>query len=436
MLSRVGDFYYDTMSEDGKLMANKLSHISMQCRVLRQLCNAESMVLANCYYQDNFKLIPFKDSDVCWYGLKDAIQKQHVTIDAGNGLIGNSKKKELTIDGVTFLNINEDETLADKYIAIAAKNKETSFVFPEDTPYIFGLSIDPDIMVTSIRMQDGTYLYANVDYLTEFGYMIFYKNPLTMFGEMRIFAVSYTYRHKNLYSYPLSVDVYGPVDKILKYYKVTQSPNALYHASAQAIGMPVVRNDCKILSVAPLHDGVTYFTTDGRYDADYPHTHLEEGTTLKKDQVIAGDQLYRLLAPNDLLPSGMSYISLDYAIPVKGLRAENKTIRITDDEGNFRPQFTGSEEALQAYWDYIAKMEELQPDKKITNAPAQANGLQFFRTVLCANRCIIAQVNTAQMTNDMQLKLISFLRRELPLGSVLTTAELPVIISEENSADV
>ena len=40
------------------------------------------------------------------------------------------------------------------------------------------------------------------------------------------------------------------------------------------------------------------------------------------------------------------------------------------------------------------------------------------------------------MTSDMELKLMTFLRRELPLGSVLTVAELPAIISENTPSDV
>ena len=215
---------------------------------------------------------------------------------------------------------------------------------------------------------------------------------------------------------------------------MSQTPRALYLASAQAAGLPVIRKDCVIQDVAPLGYGVTYFTSDGRYDADFPHTHLAIGTKLPEEYVIGGEELYRLIGPYDPLPTNITSIELDYALPVKGLKAPARTIQISDAAGKFRPMYSGSQRALDAYWQYLQTWEALKPGED--KLPATANGLKFFRDELCANRCIVVQINRSHMLRDMQLKLLAFLQRELPLGSVLTVAELVATISENKVGDV
>lgn len=426
MYSRVGDFYYGVLHEDDRKKVQMLLHLPLQCRVLKQAVNLQEAICNAAYFEDNFKVIRFKDEDVDWMGLKTAFQQQYVEA---------SKKPALQLEDTALATLSNEKRINDGNNTFTAEKQDETFDLPDNTQIAFGLTIDKDIMVTAIRLRDGRIYYANQDFQTEFGRLVFFENPLTLFPEHKFMAQSYTYRKRSFYCFPLGVDTYGPVDRIMTYYKANQSPHALYLASAQAIGLPVVKEDCTIKAVAPLGEGVTYFTSDGqRYDADFPHTHLNVGDALYKEQVIAGTQLYNLVGPYDSLPNNLLRLELDYALPTRGLSVSHAEIQLTDADGNYKPMFEGSDEDRQAYWDYL----QLWQSRRIgtLEIPAKMDGIQFIREVLCKNRCLIAHINRNQMTRDMQLKLVSFLRRELPIGSVLTVAELPAIISEESLGDV
>lgn len=426
MYSRVGDFYYGALHEDDRTKVQMLLHLPMQCRILKQAANLQDAICNASYFEDNWKIIRFKDEDVDWMGLKTAFQQQYV---------GASKKASLQVDDTAIATLDNDTRINNGANTFTAEDKQADLIIPDDTQIMFGLNIDKDIMVTSIRLNNGQIYYANQDFQTEFGRLVFFDNPLSLFPDHKFMAQSYTYRKRSFYCFPLGVDTYGPVDRILHYYKAVQSPQALYLASAQAIGMPVVKQDCYIKSVAPLGHGVTYFTSDGeRYDADYPHTHLNVGERLSENQVIAGSQLYNLIGPYDNLPNNLFRVELDYVLPVHGLSVTHNEIQITDEFGMYKPMFDGSDEDREAYWDYLARWQS----RRISSMelPSRMSGIKFLREVLCKNRCIIVHLNKNQMLRDMQLKLLSFLRRELPIGSVLTVANLPAIISEANLNNV
>lgn len=299
-------------------------------------------------------------------------------------------------------------------------------VLPTTQELIWDLHIDKDIMVTSIRKQDGTMMYANQDFATQFGKLTFLQNPIALFPNMQFIAQSYTGRMPNLYNYLVRADeVYGPIDRMMRYVRGSQSIKSLYHASAQAAGLAVVSEDCVVVATSPLLDGLAYITTKGRYDAPYPHKPIALGTKLSKDYVIGGMQLYRLIGPYDPMPSNVTGIELGAALPVPGLVAPNAEIEITDELGNYRPKYEGTSDAVTAYHKYLESgaYPTQEPNKK-------ENGIQHFRYTACANRCVVACINESYMTSQMKLRLMTYLRRELPIGSVLVTAKLPNIVDE------
>lgn len=313
---------------------------------------------------------------------------------------------------------------------IAFPGGESSIVLPENQELIWDLHIDKDIMVTSIRKDDGTILYANQDFASQFGKLTFLQNPIALFPKMQFMAQSYTGRMPNLYNYLARVDnVYGSIARVVRYMRGSQSIKSLYYASAQAAGLTVVEQDCTVVAVSPLLDGKAYITTAGRYDAAYPHTPLKVGTKLSKDYIIGGNQLYRLIGPYDPMPSNIAGLNLGTALPVPGLFAPNKEIAITDEAGNYRPAYTGDASALKAYYDYIdAQQNQLQEPNR------RENGMQHFRYTACPNRCVVACINESYMTSQMKLRLMTYLQRELPIGSVLVTASLPNIVNEFQSS--
>lgn len=312
---------------------------------------------------------------------------------------------------------------------IAFPGGEKNIELPETQELIWDLYIDEHIMVTSIKMDNGTMLYANQDFASQFGKLTFLKNPIALFPKMQFMAQSYTGRMPNLYNYLVRADeVYGSVGKMMNYMRGSQSIKSLYHASAQAAGMAVIDKDCTVVAVSPLLEGKLYITTAGRYEANYPHTPLKPGTKLPKDYIIGGNQLYRLIGPYDPMPSNITGINLDTALPVPGLVAPNEEITITDENGNYRPGYAGAESALKAYHTYIdAQQKQIQEPNK------RENGMQHFRYTACPNRCVVACINESYMTSQMKLRLMTYLQRELPIGSVLVTANLPNRVNEFQS---
>lgn len=429
MLSRLGDFWYKVLSEGDIGLAHKLAHLPLQCRVLRQAESLCEMLGEGAQFRDNFLLIRFKDEDVIWFGKKEAIQKQHVTTKLPSGETGNSRLLDLTIPDHTLLGADDGGSVAVPWNAVAFANPGEDVVLAQGMHLKFGLAVDPNIRITSIRARDGKLLYEYQDFVSEYGKLYFYLNPITLFPRMEFMAQSYEYRRRNLYCYPLGVDVYGPVDRILYYTRISQSPKSLYRAAAQAAGIPVARADAKVVAVTPLNDGVRYYTSDGRmYDADFPHTHLKKGAMLKEGEVIGGKEIYHLVLPGEVIPGNITYINLDCALPVKGLRAPNKTITTRSGTTSLRPAFEGDVEALEQYYEWLKLYDGKEDYSRI---PESVNGITLVRDYLCPNRVVIACVNVYHMTHDMYMRLVAFLRRELPLGSVLCTAPLAIPIDED-----
>ena len=426
MLSRVGDFYYNILHRDDISIVRAFIYSSMQCRSLRQLENIKDWVNFGGYFEDNYKLIHFDDESVEWYEIKDVLQRSR----AVNAKFGsNSRYRTLTFENTAGLDTESDKNLTDAGTQITAKIDETDgVVLPENVQLVYTLRIPDDLYVRAIQTHDNHILYAGTEFQSEFGKLTFTQNPITLFPKMQFMAKSYVQRKRSLYCYPLSVDVYGPVDRILHYYKYSQSAKALYYASAQAAGFPIVKEDCKILSVTPLLDGVTYVTDTGNYDAPFPHTFYTVGTELKEGQIIAAEQLYKLVSPYEPIPMHVQKLELDYMLPVKGLIAERKEITLKQD-GKWKPAFTGDRETLEKYWKFC---EEWQAPISDEIPDQYGDALTYVLTTICANRYVIACINKDHMSKDMQLKLIAFLQRERPLGSVLFVSNLSVQINQNS----
>lgn len=426
MLSRVGDFYYNILHRNDLPTVRAFIYSSMQCRALRQLENIKDWVNFGGYFEDNYKVIRFTDDDVEWYESKDVLQRSRAT-NANFG--SNSRYRKLTFEETAALDTEKNVAMTAEGTQMTAKASGADDVeLPENTQLIYTLHISADIYVRAIQTHDNHTIYAGTDYEAEFGKLTFSQNPITLFPRMEFMAKSYIQRKRSLYCFPLSVDVYGPVDHILHYYKYSQSAKALYYASAQAAGFPVVRENCTILSVSPLLDGVTYVTDAGNYDAPFPHTFYKVGTELKEGHIIAAEQLYKLVSPYEPIPQHVQKLELDYMLPVKGLIAERKEITLKQG-GAWKPTFTGDSSSLDKYWKFCsewqAPISDEIPDR-------YGNALIYVLTVMCANRYVIACINKDHMTKDMQLKITSFLQRERPLGAVLFVSDMSVQINQHS----
>lgn len=284
---------------------------------------------------------------------------QFYKLAAAPALPSFSRPAQLTIEDHFFMGDNNWNWLSKEGTPqpIAFPGGEKDIILPESQELIWDLHVDEHIMVTSIRMDDGTMLYANQDFASQFGKLTFLKNPIALFPKMQFMAQSYTGRMPNLYNYLVRADeVYGSIGKMMNYMRGAQSIKSFYHASAQAAGLAVIEKDCTVVAVSPLLEGKLYITTAGRYEANYPHTPLKPGTKLPKDYIIGGNQLYRLIGPYDPMPSNITGINLGAALPVPGLIAPNKSIILTDKSGTYTPMYEGDASAVKAYHDYIKEI--------------------------------------------------------------------------------
>ena len=265
---------------------------------------------------------------------------------------------------------------------IAFPGGEKDIILPESQELIWDLHINEHIMVTSIKMDDGTMLYANQDFASQFGKLTFLKNPIALFPKMQFMAQSYTGRMPNLYNYLVRADeVYGSIGKMMNYMRGSQSIKSLYHASAQAAGLAVIEKDCTVVAVSPLLEGKLYITTAGRYEANYPHTPLKPGTKLPKDYIIGGNQLYRLIGPYDPMPSNITGINLGSALPVPGLVAPNEDITLYSSYGLYAPAYKGDNAALSAYHTYLNDMSDLRLTKF-----SGKNAVQVIKPLVAQNK--------------------------------------------------
>ena len=346
--------------------------------------------------------------------------------------ISTRRPDNLTINYITGVLNEEGDVIADNNSAVLFPTTDDTSRAIFTGPMRFGLRVNPDLWITSIQTPEKR-LIAGYDFISEFGNLIFAVNPIQLFPDMSLMAYSFVERKRNLYSYSLRLDdVYGPVDRVLHYYRVSQSPRAFYLAAAQAAGFAVVREDCIIEEVLPFRNGHIYITDNGTYEAPYTHTRLNVGDNLAESTVIGGDQLFRMIFPGDSWPEGLGALNMDGILPVKGLKAPDEVIELYDADGQYKPAYTGPQDALDAYWEYLATYYMQQATDDITDTGVNTdpeNAIQHVRNTVCAGKLLVACINYNVMSSDMRMRLETFMTRELPVGSVLTINNLPGTIS-------
>lgn len=442
MLSRCGSFWYGTLSEEDRQIARTIAQTACRSRVNRQLQAAFNLVKGGGYYRDNFRVIRFKPSDVDWVGTKAALQKRviddkkvvkrGVELNLGPGIW-------LTPDKTGTQRIAADEHSTP---VLFPRATESDVVFPGNFRVQFCLTVDPDIMIESIKDETGRDMMQGEDFLSFFGTVWFRENPLKLFPNMTLTTKSVVVRARNILCYTLQLDdVYGPVDRVMEYYKGHQSVEKFYLAAAQACGLAVVRGGGRIRRIDPLLGGYAYtLDDDSRYDAPYRHSMLPIGRELKDKYVIGGAELFSIAGPGDELPAGVpSSFNLDLGnvLPIPGLLAPNAegTVYVTYNANKYcRPAFkapTSNPSALSQYYAILAEHDG-GPSTTTGTTPVAAkkmNLVSYVRNTLLKNRCIVVCINEAYMRRSMRLKLDSFIRREVPMGAVLTYAPITSTIT-------
>lgn len=400
MLPRAGSFYYKNLNQQGMKDARLLTFIHSLCRAPRQLDNAADLALSGGYLRDNFMVVRFKDRDVLYYGT-GAAQQKRFGYKSKAGQTANRAERLMAYDGLALTN-EKAKMLAENTVTDLVDNREATLKFPykhmsvwsEETMPLYGLKVDRNVCIETIESKTGVKYYKNKDFFSYYGLVNFIENPHKLFPEGSFMAVSYVRRRRNLLSFTLRLhDVYGPVDRVMHYYRRSQNIKSLSLAAAQAAGLAVVREDCTVVAVYPLHLGYSYMTTSGQYDAPYRHTALHVGAELHDGDVIGaadlysmyptGDEDYRDYPGPDTPYPHVSSIKLDALLPVAGLSVSGepsrrislwKDVVLVGEDGTeytrpegyeptdrekagrlFFPDFQGTAKAKKAYWEWCAK---------------------------------------------------------------------------------
>lgn len=448
MLSRCGSFWYHTVTDKDRDTCRLLNNTACLTRVNRQLSNACRATLSGGYFRDHYRYVRFTREDIVYNGADKVLAARyggHMTAEGDTEIENYTALKPKENDGLLTAR-NKD------IIMLPGTGTSGTFVLPAEYMAEFGLRTDPDMMVESIEF-NGRLLLDGVDFKSAFGYIAFPYNPEAVFPGLGFMARSVTYRKRNILCYTMSLDnIYGPVDRVMYYYRVSQSPHSFVMAAAQACGLAVVREDCRIIRVLPLHDGAAYITSTGeRYDAPYPHSRLGVGTDLPKNYVIGGRELLQFILPGDDI-SELTTLDTGEALPVRltlktgrvglsvleaadGRYGEwHRIVDLGTDPDNLVP--VDGNRAYNGMWRYQSGVDggpAEWSDSCIlpSHAHIADSAIDWLVNTACRNKCIVVRINEGVMPRDMQLKLHAFIRREAPAGCVLTYSPLDYTIKEK-----
>lgn len=453
MLSRCGSFWSRVLGDGDRATARMLSLIPSHSRVFRQLSNASRAALGGGYFNDSYEVVRFTDSDIVYNGFDAVLQARY---SGGSLPSGGTVLKDTTgvgADGGQAVGSVRSKALAVPNVNTEGSGPLTDTVLPASYEGLFGLKVDRDLCVMSIE-HEGRLLVNGADFDARFGYISFAANPVSMFPKMRFTARSVVRRERNLYCYPLSLgEVYGPVDRVVHYYRVSQSPRAFALAAAQACGMAVTDRECSVARVVPLLGGNAYILQDGgRLDAPYPHFRLKEGTVLPEGYVVGGDELFHMILPGDIVTRD-SFAELDTAgaLPERITLPNDSTSKVStlimvgppplrvyrrpfDFRGGNPNKAYDDNKLFNWMWALLAEKDGGPPtwikNYYMNAVPTAKYMVDWFRDDVCGGKCIIACINTGVMPSDMQVRLHEFLDREAPLGSILTYSEIRRTITE------
>lgn len=354
-LSRCGSFYYNTLVDESKDEAEFISHVPWVSKFPAQLQNLVTAVVGKSHFSDFYRVIKFTDADVDWRGLKGALQiRTSVPAKYPELPDYNNRLQDYELGTGAMLQTSTGNVVTNETEHVLLSAGETAASLPGDVQLFWDLRVDPSLYVTAIRTPEGKLWFAGQEYTAQYGKLTFTENPIKLFPEMQFMAESCIVRKPHIYNHMLSLgNTYGLPDRVLHYYRCSQTPKTFYLAAAQACGLAVTRNECKIINRMPMLQGYSYSTTDGIYEAPYKHTRLEPGTVLSEGYVIGGRELFQVYGPNDDLPAGVTTIDLSTAVPIPGLKATRDEIVIWNEMGQYRPAYSGSPDALAAWYKYL-----------------------------------------------------------------------------------
>lgn len=450
-ISRCGSFYYQTLEDEAKDLAEFISHIVWYNNIPSKLKKIEEAVKGGAFFLSYYDIIKFNDKDISWSGIKESLQYrvqgpaarkvEGAYESAPDTLRYPGRLANLVINNSAVAEANEDNvyTATEYSAAILYPKDSATTVLPETFIPKWYLNIDENIYVVSICV-DGKILIAGQDFESDFGKLIFTTNPLKLFPSKKILVLCSQVRFKNIYNYIIgATNIYGDISYVMKYYRESQSAKTLKLACAQFAGLTVVKEKCKVLSVKEHDIGATYVTTNGILDARYNHTIHREGTVLDKDTIIGGDSIFNIYYNYESIQNSNISISLNGIIPISGLYASNSkdmefsVISSTQDKPKYIPLFSGDSSSLDSYKEYVNSIGGVSVDIDNTSSFDESSTetikwgkgseLKYVMTTLLNNSVLVVKYDKSLLTDKMIIDIKTFIERERPVGSFIAYAD-------------
>lgn len=379
-ISRCGSFYYQTLEDETKDLAEFISHITWYNKIPSKLKKIEEALKGGAFFLSYYDVIKFNDKDVSWRGIKEALQYRVQgpatrKVDGEYESAPDTKRypgrlANLTINNSVVAEANEQDvyTATENESTILYPKEGETIVLPETIVPKWDITIDDNIYVISIIL-DGKVLITGQDFESDFGKLTFLKNPITLFPAKKILVLCSQVRFKNIYNYIIgATNIYGDISYVLKYYRTSQTINTLKLACAQFAGLTVVKEPCKIVAVKKHDIGATYITNNGVLDARYNHNVYKAGTTLNQDTVIGGNSLFNIYSNYDAIKNKDITISLNGILPITGLYASNlkemefNVVKPNTTTNIYVPLFSGNSSSLEAYKKYAISIGGVSPN--------------------------------------------------------------------------
>lgn len=447
-ISRCGSFYYQTLEDETKDLAEFISHITWYNKIPSKLKKIEEALKGGAFFLSYYDVIKFNDKDVSWRGIKEALQyrvqgpaarKVDDTYEAAPDTIRYpGRLANLTINASVVAEANEQDvyTATEQSSTILYPKTGETIILPDTVIPKWDISIDDNIYVISIII-DGKILITGQDFESDFGRLTFLKNPITLFPSKKILALCSQIRFKNIYNYIIgATNIYGDISYVLKYYRNSQTINTLKLACAQFAGLTVVKDQCKIIDVKKHNIGATYITNNGVLDARYNHNIYKVGTILNQDTIIGGNSLFNIYSNYDSIKNNNITISLNGILPISGLYASNSkdmefsVISSTQDKPKYIPLFSGDSSSLDSYKEYVNSIGGVAVDIDTTSSFDESSTetikwgkgseLKYVMTTLLNNALFLVKYDKSLLTDRMIIDIKTFIDREKPVGSFIS----------------
>lgn len=383
ILSKLGSFYYKIINKDDK-SAKVLSHLAFQTHIIDKLRGfVELMQGTKVLYDGYNKIIQLKDSDITC--------------------------KLYTQEGVLVKELSPGSSIPANSTEYTAK---------------FIVKVPENMFIVSLNVGDGQYLFRDVHFKSKFGEIEFTQNPITVVNNMRLFVRYYKYKLRNVMCYPLGLQsVYGDVSHIVDFYKNNQSLRAFRSAIYRSLDFPIVLQDAIIKQII---DDVYIDNLGNQYNCSYEHKKLSLGDVIRKDQIIAGEDIVKIYLPEDKIPNTLvKFYPLNSSVCGSNrLYMVNKKDNPYTDQWVYNPNAFFEGDSKESYISYVQSSGAAEANDVIKQKNIRfINSVEFVRNVIAPGRCLIIYINKNKLTEYTFNRLKTYIIDNLPIGAVVLFAE-------------